>query len=212
MNAVICYLITFAPITVIAIWALIYVFRIFRRITKDYDKIQETKEKVDNLPCDSHVKNIDSILSHQNSFKNEIGEVKTSVFSMREKMGGHGEDIVKITTSIDYIRQIMDTFIQNSQKSNKGTKKRLTQTQSPLSITKYGYGIMEKLGIYEMIDANWSNICYYIEENLKSKNPYDIQQFLIESIAVFPDKFLKNNDLNTVKLEAYKEGRLYFHI
>lgn len=37
-------------------------------------------------------------------------------------------------------------------------------------------------------------------------NPYDIQQYCIEQAVVFPEKFLLENDLNKIKMDAYNSG------
>ncbi len=66
--------------------------------------------------------------------------------------------------------------------------------------------MVNKLGIYEMFDNNWMRIKFLIEENAQSKNPYDIQQFCIEQAVVFPEKFLKEEELAKIKLDAYNLG------
>ena len=66
--------------------------------------------------------------------------------------------------------------------------------------------MVNKLGIYEMFDNNWMRIKFLIEENAQSKNPYDIQQFCIEQAVVFPEKFLKEEELAKIKLDAYNSG------
>jgi hypothetical protein len=111
-------------------------------------------------------------------------------------------DMATIKTSIAYMQKTLDSL----NNSNRGGGIILTKTNSPLSITKEGYNVIDNLGIYDMLDDNWLNIKYFIKENTKSQNPYDIQQFCIEQAVVFPEKFLREEYLDKVKKEAYLQG------
>lgn len=81
-----------------------------------------------------------------------------------------------------------------------------TQTKSPLTISDIGYQMVERVGLHTILEANWDRISYYLEENSLSKNPYDIQQFCLEQTAVFPEKFMRGDELNKIKLDAYNTG------
>lgn len=46
----------------------------------------------------------------------------------------------------------------------------------------------------------------YIDENVKDKNAYDVDQFCLEHAVVFPERFLSKEEVNVLKDDAYKEG------
>jgi hypothetical protein len=73
-------------------------------------------------------------------------------------------------------------------------------------LTDKGLEKVETLGIYNMIDKKWNDISKLISDNVKSKNPYDVQQFFIEQCLLFPEKFLEADDLDKLKLDAFNEG------
>ena len=79
-------------------------------------------------------------------------------------------------------------------------------SHSPLALTEKGIEKVKYLGINNMIDKKWNDISYLISNNIKSKNPYDIQQFCLEQCLLFPEKFLEVDDLDKLKLDAYNEG------
>ena len=57
-----------------------------------------------------------------------------------------------------------------------------------------------------MVEDNWDRISEYLCENIQSMNPYDIQQFCIQHTSVFPEKFISNQELNLIKIDAYNTG------
>lgn len=46
----------------------------------------------------------------------------------------------------------------------------------------------------------------FIENNAGSKNPYDIQEFLIQQAVVCPEKFLQPEEIDKIKIDAYNTG------
>lgn len=83
----------------------------------------------------------------------------------------------------------------------------LVQSHSPISLTEIGKVIAAKMDIQTIIARNWDNIYEYVDENVKSKNAYDIQQFCIETATISLDKLFKEADLNNIKMFAYNEGK-----
>jgi len=79
-------------------------------------------------------------------------------------------------------------------------------SHSPLALTDKGVEKVKELGINNMIDKKWNDISILVSDNVKSKNPYDLQQFLIAQCLLFPDKFLEADDLDKLKIDAYNEG------
>lgn len=147
-----------------------------------YDKIRA----IDNLPCQANTNKIDTHISRH-------GEVDVA--------------ITRIETSINYLQKNIESLSQSLQSNNKGLiLDPFTQTHSPLAITLAGIEMMERLGIEDMFLSNWESINQLITDHVEQKNPYDIQQFCLEQAVVFPEKFLSEVDLNTIKLDAYEKG------
>lgn len=168
-----------------------------------YDKTK----RIDTLPCSSHSQKLDSLtvlsakleglpcVDHQHKLENQM-----------DKHSNIETAISKIETSISFMQKSIDSLSHNLQKNRGIITDPFTQRQSPLRITEEGFEMVEKLGIWDMIENNWTRIKLYIEENAKSWNPYDIQQFCIEQAVVFPEKFLQENEINKIKLDAYVRG------
>ena len=66
--------------------------------------------------------------------------------------------------------------------------------------------MMRRVGMQAMFDENWERIKPLIDEGVSDKNPYDIDQFCQEQSVVFPEKFLKKDQLDVLKADAYREG------
>lgn len=168
-----------------------------------YDKAK----KIDDLPCASHAQKLDALISlttkmdglpcvdHQHKLENQMN-----------KHTSFETTIGRIETSISFMQRSIDSLSQNLQKNRGIITDPFTQRQSPLTLTPRGYEVVEKLGIFDMIDNNWLRIKFFIEENTASRNPYDIQQFCIEQAVVYPERFLKEEEINKIKLDAYLQG------
>lgn len=147
-----------------------------------YTKLEDTRKKVDGLPCERRKEEIDL------HAKNHIETSKS---------------IDRIETILGFIQKNMDQLVQ---KGNKLIIDPYTKSHSPLSITDAGREMMERLGVGEMFKKNWDRINLFIEENASSKNPYDIQEFLIQQAVVYPEKFLQPEEIDKIKLDAYNTG------
>ena len=168
-----------------------------------YDKTK----KIDDLPCTSHSQKLDSLtalstkldglpcVDHQHKLENQM-----------DKHSNIESAISKIETSISFMQKSIDGLSQNLQKNRGIITDPFTQRQSPLRITEEGYKVVEQLGILEMVEENWMRIKFFVEENAQSCNPYDIQQFCIEQAVVYPEKFLREDEINKIKMDAYIRG------
>jgi hypothetical protein len=67
---------------------------------------------------------------------------------------------------------------------------------------------IRELGIDKMLNDKWASISSYISEKTVSKNPYDIQQACIDEALLNPAQFLTEEEIDRLKLEAYKEGAI----
>lgn len=112
----------------------------------------------------------------------------------------HLSQMVELKTSLSYMQKSIDLLIQGKAMTP------FVQSHSPVSLTKKGYEIADKLKIEDMVNSNWTNILYFLQENMNADNPYDIQAYLMKYTAVYPEKFLKTCDLDKIKNEAYLSG------
>lgn len=156
------------------------------------EKTNELRNKIEALPCNSHM---DNIIEYR-------GKVESHI----EKHGSVENSITRIETSIEFMQKSIDSFSQSLQKNKGLILDQYTQSKSPLSITEKGQEMSERIGLLDMFEENWNRIMEIIETNSESKNPYDIQQFCIEQSVVFPEKFINEDQLNKIKIDAYNTG------
>ena len=58
----------------------------------------------------------------------------------------------------------------------------------------------------QMFSNNWSRIKQLIDNEVESTNAYDINEFCIKYAVVFPEKFLKPEEVDILKNDAYAQG------
>lgn len=131
----------------------------------------------------------------------------------REKINLHSERhnetsqaIARIEATLGFMQKSIDSLAKSIQKENKLIIDPYTKSHSPLSITEAGRKMMDRLGIDDMFEKNWPRIEAFIEDKLEYKNPYDIQEFLIQQAVVYPEKFLQIDEIDKIKLDAYNTG------
>lgn len=134
-------------------------------------------KKIDDLPCDSH----------------------------KDKMIAHDNAVTRIETSITYLTKAIDNAMNTFQQQNIKTDG-FTQTHSPLSITKQGWAMVERLGVKKMFEENWPRVRELIDNGVADKNAYDIDDFCVKQAVVFPEKFLTADNLSVLKDDAFKNG------
>jgi hypothetical protein len=147
-------------------------------------EVTDVHSKLNQLPCEAH--------------QTKMTEETESRHELHARMNS---DISEVKTAIQFIKGSLEVIQQSLHNSNP-----YTQTCSPVSINREGYDMVERTGMNRMIDENWTNIGYYMEEKLSSENPYDIQQFLMEHVIVYPGRFIKGEHLDRLKHIAYCEG------
>jgi hypothetical protein len=164
-------------------------------------------KNIEKLPCSAHSDKLDVLSSISEKINNlPCQDHKLKIEKQIDKHGSIESSISSINTSITYMQKSIDSLTQSLQRNKGIITDPFTQTRSPLSITPNGYVMIQKLGVNEMFENNWSRIKLLIEENTLSKNPYDIQQFCLEQAVVFPEKFLKDEELVKIKMDAYTTG------
>lgn len=154
---------------------------------------------VKNLKCEENTKRLDEIR------EKAVDRRDLPCENHREIMGRHDNAVARIETSIEFltkeIHDAMSIFQQQHIKTDG-----FTQTHSPLSITKQGWEMVERLGVRKMFDDNWSRIKELIDNGVADKNAYDIDDFCIKQAVVFPEKFLSNENISVLKDDAFKNG------
>ncbi len=81
----------------------------------------------------------------------------------------------------------------------------LTQSHSPVGLSKLGEEVAEKIKARDIVMRNWDRIQNLIErQNLT--NPYDIQQFCIEKATIAQDELFSKEDVDFIKKYAFGEG------
>jgi hypothetical protein len=184
MNGIIRYLLDNWPAALwimlggIIAWA---IFQIKNEVKKANDKSEEVEKKVNSLPCELHQ-------SHHSELREE-----------------YRVNITEVKTSIAYIKDSVDILVKNLH-SKGALINPYTERQSPMTITKEGYELVDRLCMNDMVNSNWDRASLYLNENLKSVNPYDIQQFLMEHVTVYPLEFIGECDIDKIKRVAYNEG------
>ncbi|MDR3181169.1 MAG: hypothetical protein LBT61_04490 [Prevotellaceae bacterium] len=186
MNPVLDFLLKNYPI---AIWlllggGLVWLYLSVRNTSnKAKDKAEEAHVKISALPCDNRKEE----LNRQKDLHRDL-DLKTDKFIL--ELNSMAKDIKNIFLRLD----------------NKSIIQPYTREMSPMMITERGLERVRELGIDKMINDKWTSISSYIGEKTASKNPYDIQQACIDEALLNPAKFLTEEEIDRLKLEAYKEG------
>jgi hypothetical protein len=155
------------------------------------ERAAEAHAKVNRLPCESHKEILDS--QKDNNRDRDIRIEKMDI-----KIDYLGKNISDMAKNINSIADKLNVNIIRATP--------LTQSQSPIMLTDRGAEKVRELGIDKMISDNWEHITAIIEEKSQSKNPYDIQQICMDESMIFPEKFITPGDIDTLKLDAYKNG------
>lgn len=161
--------------------------------------VSTTYNKVKNIPCDTHNEKLDELnkaISMRQAFPCEAHQSSISE---------HDKSVSKISVQLEYLTKSIEAAMRTFQKNNIQVDT-FTQSQSPIKITVKGNDMMKRVGLENMFTRNWDRINMLYDANLQGMNPYDIQQFFIREAIVFPEKFLTDEEINTLKIDAYNEG------
>ncbi|MDR1919672.1 MAG: hypothetical protein LBQ65_08520 [Tannerellaceae bacterium] len=174
-------------------WAVFYVLD---KVKQASNKAERIADRLNLLPCDIHQTKLDEQQTKHYDLKQELTETHASL----------NNNITQINTSIAYMKESIDTIRQSLQNSHGIIINPFAKRDSPMSLTPEGVELVEKIGMEEMVDSNWDKICQYIRENVPDTNPYDIQQFLMEHVAVYPNRFITDENVLQLKNFAYAAG------
>lgn len=81
----------------------------------------------------------------------------------------------------------------------------LTQSHSPVGLSKLGEEVAKKIKAQDIVSRNWDKIQNLIELQ-QLTNPYDIQQFCIEKATIAQDELFAKEDVDFIKKFAFNEG------
>jgi len=169
------------PIITAIVGTIIIVTPVIWRIAKYYHSLQNTKKKVEGLPCEIHDNDISDIKSDFNVLKKDFVYVKSDIGELKT-------GFIRLNDKIDYL--LPKTYIA-------------TQKQSPLSLTALGEQIEKEFNFKEIVDVNWSKINEQLK-NINLKHPYDIEQYCLKTTFGNTENFLSEADIIKLKNIAFK--------
>ena len=121
-----------------------------------------------------------------------------------EKIEKHSVSVSLIDATLIFLTKSIEEM--NSQLRQMNNTVPFTQQHSPLRISERGWDVVHKLGMDKMFVNNWERIRQLIDDEVESKNAYDINEFCIKYAVVFPEKFLQPEEVNALKNDAYIQG------
>lgn len=159
----------------------------FEKIDQRFEKIDQRFEKIDQRfeKIDQRFSNFDIRFE---KFDARLGLVEHSI---RNVVGELSELKVRVT----HAERMGDLAVQQN---------------SPLGLSPYGEEIEKKLNLKARVDQNWDAIYKNLKENLTSQHPYDVQEYCKRLAIIDLDTLLKEEDLNQIKDDVYKEGKSLF--
>lgn len=127
----------------------------------------------------------------------------------------HGETIRtldKVSDSIDVVKQeilYLKADIYSMKIRMEIPDSDIAQSHSPIALTEKGKDLCAKMKAELYVAGNWERISANIDGSVKGRNAYDIQQYCIDTAAVFPERFFRKEDIDAMKLFAFQVGRSY---
>lgn len=160
------------------------------------------------------VSKVDDHEQHMEEFRAAVARINALPCANHEhNIGRHDQEhrdmesrMTRVETSVEYLQRSLDSLTKGLQGNNGLILDSYTRNHSPLSISEKGHEMMRRVGMGDMFEQNWDRIEHLIDDGVKDKNAYDIDQFCMEQAVVFPEKFLSNDDISVLKDDAYKQG------
>jgi hypothetical protein len=122
----------------------------------------------------------------------------------KEKMKDLNTCMMDISRDTSYMRGNID-FIMDLV-----NKKPALKSKSPISLTEYGEELAKEIDAEKRIARNWENITRFLDSNINSRNAYDIQTFCIDQASVNLDRLFNKEDMDEVKMVAFRKGNTLF--
>ena len=186
--------------------------------------IQNTRQKVDESPCDAHTKKLDALPCDLHTkaldlHTKTLDKVSEALNESIRKLASlpcnlHSKVLDKHSLKLDELKtevvEVKMDVVEMRVLMRLQFSDPLAQKKSPLSLTEEGEKIASKNNLNAIIDVNWSKINASLQD-LKTKNPYDIQEFCFDT--AFADttgykelKFFPCEDIDKMKIVAFKAG------
>ena len=175
-------------------------------LAKYHFSIQATRKKVDAFPCDAHGNKLDVLETKVDNLQSDMVAVKSDMVEVKKDIIVLKTDVSGIKSDISGIKFLFENV------SFASTSKR----KSPVSLSDLGEKIASDYNIAAIVDRNWHTISAAIKE-LGTTNPYDIQEFsketaFTDSIRSKTAKFFTENDIDKLRIIAYKSGENIYSI
>lgn len=161
-------------------------------------KLSSLWYRIKHLPCDTHAKKLEGLQ------KNDFNKSELPCQIHSEKIEEHSISVSRIDTTLSFLTKSIEEMNMQLRQMNNDVP--FTQQNSPLKISERGWEVVRKLGLDKMFTNNWYRIKKLIDDEVKSKNAYDINEFCIKYAVVFPEKFLNLGEINVLKNDAYIQG------
>jgi len=200
--------------------------------------IQQTKKKVDELPCDAHEKTLDKLETKVDNLQSDMVEVKKDMVEVKSDMIEVKKDIVELKWNMVEVKSdlvevkkdivVLKTDVSAIKSDISGIRFLFENAsfafaptptfkrKSPVSLSDLGEKIAEEYNIAEIVDRNWPTISAAIKA-LGTTNPYDIQEFsrdtaFTDSIRTKKATFFTESDIDRLRVIAYKSGENIYSI
>ena len=149
--------------------------------------ITKLRKDVENKPCDAHQKML---------------EDQSRKLDQDSKLLHRIEGQLSTLTHLESSIQRMTDTIQLMTASYSGASP-LTQSHSPISLTKKGKEIAKELELDSVLNNNWEKIVKIITTET---NPYDIQMRFISDLILKPDLYIDVDTMDRIKTNAFESG------
>ena len=161
------------------------------KIAMYHASIQDTRQTVDELPCDAHSRKLDALPC----------ELHTKILDMHShKLDELKTEVVEVKMDVSEMKGLMRLHYESA----------LAKTKSPETLTEEGEKLVSDYNLTAIVNNNWNKITASINA-LKTRNPYDIQEFsrktaFIDTHNPQEAKFFSKEDIDKLKLIAFKTG------
>ncbi|MDR2358380.1 MAG: hypothetical protein LBD87_01085 [Prevotellaceae bacterium] len=120
------------------------------------------------------------------------------------------EETDKTRTHIDEIRKDL-AIVRGNIEAAIAIKDTLTRRKSPVSLTDTGQKIVQDFKLFDIVAKNWDKITKATND-ICSKNPYDLQEYFIDTSYLEPEKFFSDKDIDELKIISFKGGFTFMSI
>ncbi|MDR2802312.1 MAG: hypothetical protein LBB31_03750 [Prevotellaceae bacterium] len=120
------------------------------------------------------------------------------------------EEVDKTRTHIDEIRKDL-AIVRGNIEAAIAIKDTLTRRKSPVSLTDEGQKMVQDFNLYDVVAKNWDKIAEATKD-ISSKNPYDLQEYFINTSYLEPEKFFSTKDIDELKIISFNGGFTFMSI